>query len=192
LVKKLTTAFGALTVLEADTVGPSVGKKLQSDSLMIMLFALSAILIYVTFRFEFWYGLAAVAALVHDAIITLGFVAWLQLDVNMALLAAILTIVGYSINDTIIVFDRVREDVVKTDNKGKEIGALVNGAINSTLARCINTVLTVLITTGALYVFGGSTLKQFALILLIGFGFGSYSSLCVAPALFVFFKKNQD
>lgn len=89
-------------------------------------------------------------------------------------------------------FDRVREDVVKTDNKGKEIGTLVNGAINSTLARCINTVLTVLITTGALYIFGGSTIKQFALILLIGFGFGSYSSLCVAPALFVFFKKNQD
>lgn len=97
LIKKLTTAFGSLTVLEADTVGPSVGKKLQSDSLMIMLFALSAILVYVTFRFEFWYGLAAVAALLHDAIITLGFVAWLQLDVNMALLAAILTIIGYSI-----------------------------------------------------------------------------------------------
>lgn len=192
LLKKLTDNFGPLTVLEADSVGPSIGKKLQSDSLMILLFAISAMLIYVTFRFEFWYGLSAVLALVHDCVITLGFVAWLQLDVNMALLAAILTILGYSINDTIIVFDRVREDVVKTDNKGKDVGVLVNNAINSTLARCINTVLTVLISTGALYLFGGSTIKDFAQVLLIGFGFGAYSSLCVAPPLFVFFKKNQD
>lgn len=192
LLQNLTKNFGAVTVLEADSVGPSIGKKLQSDSWMILLFAISAMLIYVTFRFEFLYGLSAVLALVHDCFITLGFVAWLQLDVNMALLAAILTILGYSINDTIIVFDRVREDVVKTDNKGKEIGILVNSAINSTLSRCINTVLTVLIATGSLYLFGGSTIKEFALILLIGFGFGSYSSLCVAPPLFVFFKKNQD
>lgn len=192
LLAKLEKSFGAVTVLEADSIGPSIGKKLQSDALLILMLAIAGMLIYVTFRFEFWYGLAAILALVHDCIITLGFVAWLQLDVNTALLAAILTILGYSINDTIIVFDRVREDVIKAENKDKEIGQVVNTAIMSTLGRCINTVLTVLIATGSLYLFGGMTIKQFAQVLLIGFSFGAYSSLCVASPLYVFFKKNQD
>ena len=191
-LKNLTDKYGALTILEADTVGPAIGKKMQSDALLILLLALAGMLIYVTLRFEFWYGLAAVMALAHDAIITLGFVAWLQLDVNTAMIAAILTIVGYSINDTIIVFDRVREDSHKAENKDKEIGLLVNGALLSTLARCINTVLTVLIATGALYVFGGVTIKQFAQTLLIGFFIGAYSSICVASPLYVFFKRNQE
>jgi preprotein translocase subunit SecF len=191
-VADLEKNFGALTVLEADTVGPSIGKQLSEQALLIIALAVFGMLIYVTFRFEFWYGLAAVVALLHDCIITLGFASFLQLNINTAMIAAILTILGYSINDTIIVFDRVREEVKRDEGKGFDVAKVCNDAINSTLLRCINTVVTVLISCLALFFFGGATIKEFSQILLIGFTFGAYSSICVASPLYVWFKKSQE
>lgn len=183
------TKFTSAELLEADTIGPTVGKELRSQAFWALILATLGILIYVAFRFEFKYAVAAVLALFHDAIITVGLIALLWKTVDSAFIAAILTILGYSINDTIVIFDRVRENMLKPGANKKQFKDVVNESVNQTMARSINTVLTVLFMNAALFLFGGATIKDFALTLLIGFTCGAYSSVFVASPLIVLFDK---
>ncbi|MBO8126766.1 MAG: protein translocase subunit SecF [Firmicutes bacterium] len=169
-----------------DTVGAVIGKELYTKAFWSVVLASLFILVYVTFRFEFKFGVAAVVALIHDVLITLGVFALLGREVNSPFVAAMLTIVGYSINDTIIIFDRIRENL--RFRKKETVGEIVNKSINETLSRSINTVLTTLVTMVALYFFGGATIKTFSLALIIGISLGAYSSIFVAGTIWVSWK----
>jgi preprotein translocase subunit SecF len=181
--------FPGMELLEADTIGPVVGSELRRQAFWVLLLATAGILIYVSFRFEFKYSLAAVCALFHDALITAGLIALLWRPVDTPFIAAILTILGYSINDTIVIFDRIRENLLRPGALKRPLTDVVNESVNQTMARSINTVLTVLFMNAALLVFGGATIKDFALTLFIGFTLGGYSSIFVASPLVVMFDK---
>ncbi len=188
IISKLQDRFGAVELLEADTIGPVIGRELRKQAFWALLIATAGILLYVSFRFEFKYAVAAIAALWHDAIITVGLVALLWRSVDTVFVAAILTIIGYSINDTIVIFDRIRENKLKSRDQ-EDFGSVINGSVMQTLARSINTVMTTLFINVALLIFGGATLKDFAATLLIGFSLGSYSSIFVAPPLLYLTEK---
>lgn len=183
--------FGEYEVLESSMIGPSVGNQLRSQSLKIIFITIGLLLIYITFRFEFWYGLAAIIALCHDAIVILGFASFMQLEVNITFVAAILTVLGYSINDTIVVFDRIREE--SKENKSKlNLAKVANTAIKKTLSRSINTTLTTLFVVVSLVLFGGITIREFSLVILIGIIAGTFSSIFIASPFYVFLKKLQE
>ena len=181
--------FPGVELLEADTIGPVVGSELRKQAFWALILAIIGILIYVAFRFEFKYSVAAVLALFHDAIITTGLIALLWRPVDTAFIAAILTILGYSINDTIVIFDRIRENLLKPGALKRPLTDVINESVNQTMARSINTILTVLFMNAALLVFGGATIKDFAFVLFIGFTFGGYSSVFIASPLVVMLDK---
>ncbi len=189
MVDGIREKYPTMELLEADTIGPVVGSELRRQAFWSLLLATVCILIYVAFRFEFKYSVAAVIALLHDATITVGIMALLWRNIDTWFIAAILTILGYSICDTIVIFDRVREDLNKPGYSKKPFGDVVNEAVNQTMARSINTVLTVLFMNLSLLIFGGATIKDFALTLFIGFTCGAYSSIFVASPLIVMFDK---
>lgn len=181
-------AFPGSEILEADTIGPTIGAQLRSSSLWIVALSSAAVLIYLTFRFEFVFGLAAIVATLHDALITLGISSVMRVEVDTAFVAAILTIIGYSVNDTIVLFDRVRERL--RDQYQGSLQDLLNQSIRQTLGRTINTVLTVLFMVGALFIFGGSTIHDFAFVMLVGVSIGTYSSIFIAvPMVYLFRSK---
>jgi len=169
-----------MDVRRVDFVGPQVGEELREDGGLAVLYALIAILIYVSLRFEYRFSLGAVAALVHDVIITLGVFSILQLDFDLSVLAAILAVIGYSLNDTIVVFDRIRENFRKI--RKKTSFEVINFSINQTISRTLVTSLTTLLVLIALYSFGGEVIESFALALIIGVVVGTYSSIYVASA----------
>lgn len=191
IVDALKEKCGDAELLEADTIGPVVGKELATQSIWALLIASLGIIIYVSFRFEFKYAAAALIALYHDAIITTGLVALLWRNVETPFIAAILTIMGYSINDTIVIFDRIRENIKKNSNKKTKFFDIVNLSISETMARSINTLLTTIIAVLAVLFFGGETLKDFALILLIGFVFGGYSSIFIASTIVALWENKK-
>ena len=185
LVAALTQAYPGSEVMEVDTIGPTVGAQLRTASIWIVALSSLGILIYLTFRFEFIFGLAAIVATLHDALITLGISAVFRVEVDTAFVAAILTIIGYSVNDTIVLFDRVRERLA--DNYQGSLKDLLNLSIRQTLGRTINTVLTVLFMVLALYLFGGSTIHDFSFVMLVGVSIGTYSSIFIAvPIVYAF------
>ena len=159
-------------------VGPQVGEELTEQGGLAMLIALGAILVYVTLRFQWKFSLGAVAALFHDVIITIGFFSVLGLEFNLTVLAAILAVIGYSLNDTIVVFDRVRENF-RTMRKGTPI-QIFNASLNQTLSRTLITSLTTLLVLAALFFLGGSLIHEFATALIVGVVIGTYSSIYVA------------
>ncbi len=161
-------------------VGPQVGDELTNDGGLAMLYALIGILIYVALRFEYRFAVGSVAALIHDVIITLGVFSLLQLDFDLTVLAAILAIIGYSLNDTIVVFDRIRENFIKL-RTGTPL-EVMNISINQTLARTLMTSFTTLLVVMALFMFGGELIHGFATALLIGIVVGTYSSIYVASS----------
>ncbi len=161
-------------------VGPQVGDELTNDGGKAMIYALIGILIYVAMRFEYRFAVGSVAALVHDVIVTLGVFAVLQLDFDLTVLAAILAVIGYSLNDTIVVFDRIRENFIKL-RKGAPV-EVVNTSLNQTLARTLMTSVTTLLVLIALFVFGGELIHGFATALIVGVLIGTYSSIYVASA----------
>jgi SecD/SecF fusion protein len=177
--------------LEADTeglsfikqIGPRVGEELQSKALNSIFMAMIFIIFYVWYRFQFKWGVAAVAALAHDTIITVGLLALIRLDISLTIIAAILTIVGYSINDTIVVFDRIRED--RRLRKGKTLGETVNISINEVLSRTVITSLTTFMAAFILFIISGGVLSRFALTLMIGIVVGTYSSIFIASPILV-------
>jgi|TARA_B110000967_G_C18844151_1_gene541025 preprotein translocase subunit SecF len=161
-------------------VGPQVGEELTEDGGLAVLYALIAILIYVSVRFEYRFSLGAVAALIHDVIITLGIFSLLRLDFDLSVLAAILAVIGYSLNDTIVVFDRVRENFRKIRNRTPE--EVTNISINQTISRTLMTSFTTLLVLFSLFFLGGEVIHAFSLALIIGVFVGTYSSIYVATS----------
>jgi preprotein translocase subunit SecF len=182
----LSSEFGEIEVLESDFIGPTIGYELKKQSLSIISIAVVLLLIYITFRFEFVAGIAAIIALIHDAVIVLGLSSILSLEVNTAFVAAILTILGYSINDTIVVFDRIRENTHESED---DYAQKVGQSINQTITRSINTSITTLVVLLSIYLFGGSSLKDFSLVLFLGILSGTYSSIFIASPVLVRLKK---
>jgi len=171
-------------VLSIEKVGPKVGAELSSDALMAILSALFFILIYVSVRFEFKYALGAIAALTHDVLITLGVFSLLGYEVSLAVIAAFLTIVGYSLNDTIVIFDRVRENV--KNSKNANIISTINKSINESLSRTIITSITTFFVVLILFIFGGEVIHTFSFAMIIGVLIGTYSSIFVASPVVVY------
>ena len=167
-----------IDVRRVDFVGPQVGEELTEDGGLAVLYALIAILIYVSVRFEYRFSLGAVAALIHDVLITLGVFSLLQLDFNLSVIAAILAVIGYSLNDTIVVFDRVRENFRKIRKKTSV--EITNISINQTISRTLMTSMTTLFVLLSLFFLGGEVIHSFALALIIGVLIGTYSSIYVA------------
>ena len=170
-----------IDVRRVEFVGPKVGEELTNDGGLAMLYALIGILIYVAFRFEYRFALGSIAALVHDVIITLGIFSILQIEFDLTVLAAILAVIGYSLNDTIVVFDRIRENFLST--RQVEAKAIINEALNQTLSRTLMTSLTTLLVLLALFYLGGEVIHSFAGALLIGVIIGTYSSIYVASSM---------
>ncbi len=181
VLDKLKKDFGGLTILKIDKVGPVVGQELRTQAVIALLLALAGILIYMAFRFKFRFGVAAVLSLVHDSILMLGVYSLTGKEVSVAFIAAILTVVGYSLNDTIVVLDRVRENWPALRSKG--VLELVDNSINQTLSRTINTSLTTLLPIVAMFIFGGEVISNFAFAFLVGIVVGTYSSIYVASSV---------
>ncbi len=188
--EKLTLALGnSFTLRRVESVGPKIGKELQSDALKAIGLALILILIYITFRFDRYYALGSVMALIHDVLITLGVFSLLDYEINLSIIAAFLTIVGYSLNDTIVVFDRIRENIPKLMKK--TLNDVVNISLNETLNRTVITSLTTMMVVVILFLWGGKVINLFAFALIIGVFVGTYSSLFVASPVMVYFEKRS-
>jgi preprotein translocase subunit SecF len=192
VMASLKSKLGDYTVLREEKVGATMGSELLLKALWATLLSWLMIVLYISYRFEFKFGVAAVLALVHDVLVVLSVFSILQKQVDVTFVAALLTIVGYSATDTIVIFDRVRENLKLHFRKGGDIEQLVNTSVYQTLTRSIYTVCTVLFTTFALYFFGGDTTKDFAFALLIGFAVGAYSSIFIASPLWVTFREWND
>lgn len=191
ITARLIKSFGknSYEIRRIEMVGPKIGKDLRKKGLLAVIVALIGILIYVSVRFEFRFALGAIIALVHDVLITLGMFSILNKEIDLTVLAAFLTIVGYSLNDTIIVYDRIRENMKKYV-KGL-FGNIINRSINETLSRTILTSGTTLFVVLALFLFGGGVIHDFALALLIGIIVGTYSSIYIASPILLLFEKNK-
>ena len=185
VMASLKDALGNYVVLREEKVGATMGTELLLNALWATLLSWALIVVYVSFRFEFKFGLAAVLALVHDVLVVLAAFSLTQRQLDSSFVAALMTIVGYSINDTIVIFDRVRENLKLHFRRGGDVAELANRSIYQTLTRSIYTVCTVLFTTFALYWFGGDTTKDFSFALLVGFLSGCYSSIFIASPLWV-------
>lgn len=175
-------------LISQSQIGPSVGKELTRNAIVSVLVACVAMLIYIAIRFVFNFGIAAITALVHDVLITLAFYAIFNISINNSFIAAMLTIVGYSINDTIVIFDRIRES--SRSMRRSTPTEIANVSINKTLARSINTSLTTLIIIGAVNIFV-PTVREFSFPLLIGIAAGAYSSIFIASPVWVLLQKRK-
>ena len=172
-----------LEVLRVETVGPIIGENLKKTALYALLFAFVGIILYITVRFEFRYSIISILALLHDCLIVLGIFSLLQKEITISIVAAVLTIVGYSLNNTIVILDRLRENIKFKTKENFE--NLVNISINQSLSRTINTALTTVLPVLTIYFFGGSIISDFALALFIGMVAGTYSSIFIAAPLLV-------
>lgn len=188
MLKEIKANFKASELTSQDTIGASVGSELQTKAISGLIIAMICMLVYIGLRFEFKFGVAAIVALVHDILIMVGVYAIVQIPVNATFIAAILTIVGYSINDTIVVFDRIRENQKKM--RKASIEDVTNASITQTMARSINTVATTLFTIIAVYVFVPS-IRELSLPLIIGILVGCYSSIFIASPVWVMLKKRN-
>jgi len=185
----LTKAYGAgkTDIRRTEMVGPQVGKDLRNKGAQAILFAIIGMLVYITFRFEFRFGIGAVVALFHDVLITLGFMSLLNLEIDLTVVAAFLALVGYSVNDTVIVCDRIRENLGKLHTK--PLAEVINRSINETLSRTIMTSGLTLLAVLALYLVGGSVIHNFAFVLLVGIIIGTYSSVFIASPVLIFWEN---
>lgn len=182
------------TILKVDKIGAKIGGELRFQAFIAVILSVIAMLIYIGFRFEFVFGLGAIIALVHDVFVVISFIlifnaaGIMNLEINQQILAAILTVVGYSINDTVIIFDRVRENIGL--HKGMNMIKLFNLSVNETLSRTVNTVLTVVITLVVLLAFGGPVLEGFSFTMLVGILVGTYSSIYIASNFVIFYHES--
>ncbi|PLX39837.1 MAG: protein translocase subunit SecF [Deltaproteobacteria bacterium] len=191
LVKgSLGKAFGQenVSVSQAQMVGPKVGKDLREKGILAIIASMGMVLLYIWWRFELHFGVGAIAALVHDVLVTVGLFSLLDKQFDLTIIAALLTIVGYSLNDTIVVYDRARENLKKVGGRG-DIAAIFNKSINETLGRTILTSITTLLVVVALFVLGGGVIHDFAFALLVGVVVGTYSSVYVASPVVLLFNK---
>lgn len=181
--EELNSAFGGLVERRTEMVGPVIGQELVRQALLALLVASIGILAYVSFRFEYRFAVSAIVAALHDVLIVLGIFALTGREINTPFVAAILTVVGYSINDTIVIFDRIRENL--RFKKKETLEEVVNNSLNQTISRTVNTSLTTLFVVALLFIFGGTTIQDFAFALLIGVFVGTYSSLFVASPVWL-------
>jgi preprotein translocase subunit SecF len=189
LMQALRNEYQEVEFMSAESVGATIGGELTRNALLALGIALVLMLLYITFRFEFSFGIAAVIGIIHNVLVVLGAFSIFQWEISSAFIAAILTVIGYSINDTIVIFDRIRENM---RNKRKEdYEELVNRSVRQTLNRSINTVLTSSFPLVALLIFGGATIKLFVLAMLIGFVTGAYSSICIASSTWFEIKNRR-
>ena len=190
IMASLKEKLGDYTVLREEKVGATIGHELIMDALWATLLSWVMIVIYVSLRFEFKFGLASVLALIHDVLVVLTAFSLFQKQLDSSFVAALLTVVGYSINNTIVIFDRIRENLHIHFRRGGDIVELANRSIYQTLTRSIYTSATTLFTTFALYYFGGDTTKDFSFALLVGFVCGCYTSICIAASLWVTLRNS--
>jgi len=181
------TALGSFTILSAEVVGPKVGHDLQQQAILATLYALAGMLVYIAFRFEFIYGVAAVIAVFHDTLITLGLFSIFGKEISLTVVAALLTLVGYSMNDTIVVFDRIRENLQVM--RKEKLEDLINISVNQTLSRTILTSGLTLLTALSLWLFGGQVLNGFSFALVCGIVVGTYSSIFIASPILIFWQN---
>ncbi|HEY7333272.1 MAG TPA: protein translocase subunit SecF [Bryobacteraceae bacterium] len=177
---------GHYTILSADVVGPKVGAELRTKAILATLYALAGMLVYIAFRFEWIYGAAAVVAVFHDTIITIGLFSLFNKQISLTVVAALLTLVGYSMNDTIVVFDRIRENLKLM--RREKLETLINISVNQTLSRTVMTSGLTLLTALSLWFFGGQVLNGFSFALVWGIIFGTYSSVFIASPLLIFWQ----
>lgn len=192
VMSALSNKLGDYQVLREEKVGATMGTELIMNAIYATIISWILIIAYVSYRFEFKFGIAAVLGLIHNVLIVLGAFALTQRQVDSSFIAALLTIIGYSINDTIVIFDRIRENLKLHFRKNGDIVELVNVSIFQTMTRSIYTVCTVLFATFSLYFFGGDTTKDFAFAMLIGFFCGAYTSIFIASPLWVTFRRFSD
>jgi preprotein translocase subunit SecF len=186
---KLSSSIGNVDFRRVEKVGPKVSSELLKSGIIAIILSLAAMLLYIWIRFEWQFSLGAILALFHDVIITLGVFSIFSLEINLSIVAAILTIVGYSMNDTVVIFDRVRENLKKYADIN--IFELTNISINETLSRTIITSVTTLLALLSIYIFGGEILKGFSLAMILGVIFGTYSSIYIANPILVLLKVSQ-
>ena len=187
--KKLSVSIGEVDFRRVENVGPKVSSELLKSGVIAITLSLAAMLIYIWIRFEWQFSLGAIIAIFHDVIITLGIFSLFSLEINLSIVAAVLTIVGYSMNDTVVIFDRVRENLRKYSDI--KIFELTNISINETLSRTIITSITTLLALLSIYLFGGEILKGFSLAMILGVLFGTYSSIYIANPILVLLKVSQ-
>ncbi|MBF0425808.1 MAG: protein translocase subunit SecF [Magnetococcales bacterium] len=196
LVAKLTQALqplagtGKIEVRRVEYVGPQVGKELTWKGLLAVFYSLFAILAYVGWRFEFRFALGAVIALFHDVIITVGYFSLFHKEFTLVVVAAVLTVIGYSINDTIVIFDRIREEMKRL--RKQPLPVIINAAVNETLSRTLITSLTVVLVLISLLLVGGEVIRDFSVALFIGVVFGTYSSIFVASPIVILLEKRAS
>ena len=191
LIEKLGAENVELPFQRSELVGPAIGKDLRNLAFLLVIISLIANLIYISIRFQFKFAVAAIIALVHDVLITAGVFSFLGKEINIPIIAAILTIIGYSLNDTIVVFDRIRENLKLLH--GQSYANIINSSIRTTLNRTIITSITTLLAVMSLYVWGGTVIHDFAFAFIIGIIAGTYSSIFVAsPILYEWWQKNKD
>jgi preprotein translocase subunit SecF len=182
IINALNKGFqGQFEVLSAQSIGPKVGNDLKRQAVFATLYALGGILVYIAFRFEWIYGAAAVFAVFHDTLVTLGLFSIFNREINLTVIAALLTLVGYSVNDTIVVFDRVRENL--KIRRRDDLETIMNDSINQTLSRTILTSGLTFLTVLALFIFGGEVINHFAFAMVVGIIVGTYSSIAIAAPL---------
>ena len=182
-------ALGGFMVISRQIVGPSVGEELASKGFWAFVLSLVGILAYIAFRFQLSFAVGAVIATLHDILVTLAFLAFFQYDITLNVIAAILTVTGYSTNDTIVIFDRVRENL--RSHRREPMNDVINMSINQTLGRTVLTAGTTLLSAIALYAFGGEVLRGFSFTMIIGIITGTYSSVFVAAAIVTFWNRKQ-
>ena len=190
IVTELLQGTGSFEVRRVDIVGPKVGGELREKGIMAMVISIIAILIYITIRFEWRFAVASILALVHDISIAIGAIVLFNVDVNLDILAALLTLLGYSLNDTIIVFDRIREEV--KNSKSFDLFEIINFSISKTLSRTLLTSLTTFFVVLTLWAFGGEIIHGFGLTLLVGILVGTYSSIFVASPMLKWLKFSVE
>ena len=188
VTKALNTAFaGKFRIDSSESVSAKVGAELRTKAVTATLYALAGILVYIAFRFEWIYGAAAVFAVFHDALVTLGFFSLFNYEINLTVIAALLTLVGYSVNDTIVIFDRVRENLKV--RRRDDLETILNDSINQTFSRTILTSVLTFLTVMALFLFGGEIINNFAFAMVVGIIIGSYSSVAVAAPLVLIYNN---
>ena len=188
ILEDLKTEQGNYELIKSDAVGAVVGNELAKNAVWALALGSILILIYITIRFEWIYALSSVLALLHDVLVTIGFISFFQFEVDTPFIAAILTILGYSMNDTIVIFDRIRENDHKYGGK-KPFADVIDESVNKVFMRSVYTSLTTLLALAALLIFGGSTLRTFNITLLVGIVYGTYSSIWLASPLVYLLRR---
>ena len=196
LLSSLSESLGAFDnkTVQIDSVGPTIGEELFVSGILALMVAFFGIIAYLSIRFQFDYALFAIVALFHDVLITAGVFSLLGLVIGLEadslFLVSLLTIIGFSVNDTVVIYDRIRENIAASPERS--INEIVDNAVNQTLGRSINTTLTTLLPLLGIFLFGGQTLKFFALALIVGFGLGAYSSIFIASTLLAWWRNGKE